>query len=38
MPLETALDYAAKMNALARNSEDCKKGVKAFLDKQNISW
>jgi methylglutaconyl-CoA hydratase len=38
MPLDEALDYAAKMNATARNSEDCKKGIAAFLNKETIKW
>ncbi len=38
MPLHDALNYAAKMNALARNSSDCKKGIAAFLNKENIKW
>lgn len=33
-----ALEYAANMNAIARMTEDCKKGVKAFLEKQKIKW
>jgi methylglutaconyl-CoA hydratase len=38
MPLGEALDYAAKMNATARNSEDCKKGIAAFLNKETVKW
>lgn len=38
MPLEEALDYAAKMNAQARESEDCKRGIAAFLEKKSIDW
>ncbi|WP_200974381.1 enoyl-CoA hydratase/isomerase family protein [Echinicola sp. 20G] len=38
MPLEDALDYAAQMNARARASEDCKKGIAAFLEKKKIQW
>lgn len=38
MPLNEALTYAAKMNAVARNSDDCKKGIAAFLNKENIKW
>jgi methylglutaconyl-CoA hydratase len=38
LPLDDALNYAAKMNAAARNSEDCKKGIAAFLNKENIKW
>ncbi len=38
MPLEEALQYACKKNAEARNSEDCKKGINAFLKKEKIVW
>ena len=38
MSLNDALEYAATMNARARTTEDCKRGVKAFLDKQDLSW
>ncbi len=33
-----ALDYAAQMNARARATSDCKKGINAFLNKQKITW
>lgn len=36
--LEHALVYAAELNAKARNSEDCKKGINAFLNKEKIVW
>jgi len=36
--LEESLDYAAKMNAFARSTEDCQKGIASFLNKQNITW
>ncbi len=38
MTLTDALDYAAKMNAEARASDDCKKGINAFLKKQDLTW
>jgi methylglutaconyl-CoA hydratase len=38
MQLEEALNYAAEMNARARSSDDCQKGIRAFLDKQKIAW
>lgn len=38
MPLEQALQYATEMNAHARGTEDCKKGIAAFLNKEKISW
>ena len=36
--LEDALKYAAEMNAKARASEDCQKGIAAFLNKEKIQW
>lgn len=38
LPLEDALTFAAEMNAKARESEDCKRGVSAFVNKEKISW
>jgi methylglutaconyl-CoA hydratase len=38
MQLEEALNLAAEMNARARSSDDCQKGIRAFLDKQKIAW
>jgi methylglutaconyl-CoA hydratase len=38
LPLTEALDYAAIMNARARMTEDCRKGVQAFLEKRDIDW
>jgi methylglutaconyl-CoA hydratase len=38
MPAEEALNYAAQQNAYARTSDDCKKGISAFLNKEEISW
>lgn len=37
-PLYEALQNAAEQNAIARDSEDCKKGIQAFLNKQPIIW
>lgn len=37
-PLEEALEYAARMNARARSSEDCQRGIAAFLAKEKITW
>jgi methylglutaconyl-CoA hydratase len=34
----TALKYAAEMNAKARGTSDCKKGISAFLNKEKIVW
>jgi methylglutaconyl-CoA hydratase len=36
--LEDALNLAATMNAKARATDDCKKGIAAFLNKQEIRW
>lgn len=33
-----ALDYTAEMNAKARATEDCKKGITAFLEKRKLNW
>jgi methylglutaconyl-CoA hydratase len=38
LPLNEALTYAAEMNAQARSTDDCKKGINAFLNKQEIVW
>ena len=38
MDMTTALQYASRMNAAARMSADCKKGISAFLDKETIRW
>lgn len=38
MPLTDALEHAAKENAKARATDDCKKGIDAFLQKKDISW
>lgn len=38
MPLEAALSYAAEMNAKARGTEDCKRGIAAFLNKEKLVW
>jgi methylglutaconyl-CoA hydratase len=38
MLLDEALNFAAEMNAQARSSDDCKKGIQAFLNKQKIAW
>tara|TARA_B100000609_G_C17170377_1_gene411305 strand:- start:242 stop:1021 length:780 start_codon:yes stop_codon:yes gene_type:complete len=31
-------NWAAEMNAKARETKDCKKGIAAFLDKEKIKW
>ncbi|TAN19788.1 MAG: enoyl-CoA hydratase/isomerase family protein [Chitinophagaceae bacterium] len=38
LPIGKALAVAAERNAYARGTEDCQKGIKAFLDKQKPSW
>jgi len=38
LPLGEALEHAARMNASARTTEDCKAGIAAFLNKQELKW
>lgn len=38
LQVNEALDYAATCNAKARASEDCQKGIGAFLNKEKITW
>lgn len=38
IPLENALNYAAEMNAQARATADCQKGIAAFLNKEELKW
>ena len=38
MKLEDALEYAAEKNAEARSSDDCKKGIHAFLNREDLNW
>ncbi len=38
LSLEEALEQAAIMNAKARATEDCKAGIAAFLNKQELKW
>lgn len=38
MTLDEALTFATNMNATARESVDCKKGINAFLSKTKVSW
>jgi len=38
MTLQDALAYAAEMNAAARGTDDCKRGIAAFLNKEKIEW
>lgn len=36
--LDEALQYAAQMNADARATHDCKRGIAAFLNKEKLTW
>lgn len=36
--LAEALEYASEMNAQARGTNDCKRGVNAFLAKEKLIW
>jgi methylglutaconyl-CoA hydratase len=36
--LNEQLNMAAVANAKARSTEDCKKGINAFLNKEKLSW
>ncbi|OON67311.1 methylglutaconyl-CoA hydratase [Hymenobacter sp. CRA2] len=38
LPLEESLRYAARLNAEARSTEDCQRGIAAFLNKEPIAW
>ncbi len=38
LSLENALELAVQKNAKARETEDCKKGINAFLNKEKIKW
>jgi methylglutaconyl-CoA hydratase len=38
LDIKDGLAYAAQMNAKARASEDCKKGIAAFVNKEEIKW
>ncbi|RAU82022.1 enoyl-CoA hydratase/isomerase family protein [Pontibacter arcticus] len=38
MTLDEGLRYAAEMNAVARGSEDCQRGIAAFLNKETLIW
>ncbi len=37
-PIHEAFEYAAHMNAQARETPDCKAGIGAFLNKEKINW
>jgi methylglutaconyl-CoA hydratase len=38
METSDALDYASHLNALTRMTDDCKKGIDAFLNSKPIKW
>ena len=38
LSLHESLEYAASMNAQARETADCKRGVAAFLNKDKLTW
>ncbi len=38
LTLDEGLNYAAEMNAKARNTNDCKRGISAFLNKEKLTW
>jgi len=38
MPLEQALELAARENAESRATDDFKKGISSFLDKKKLNW
>jgi methylglutaconyl-CoA hydratase len=38
LPLDEALAFASEMNAKARGSDDCKRGINSFLNKEKINW
>ena len=38
MDLQDSLRYAAQRNAEMRGSEDCRRGIAAFLNKERIGW
>lgn len=38
LDFETAFDYAAEMNAKGRATDDCKKGISTFLNKEKLIW
>ncbi|MDZ4757258.1 MAG: enoyl-CoA hydratase-related protein [Bacteroidota bacterium] len=38
LSVSDAVTYAAQMNAKARSTDDCKRGIRAFLNKEKIVW
>ncbi len=38
MDVQNALEFAARMNAATRMTDDCKRGITAFLNKHTMEW
>lgn len=38
MPLNEALEQAARLNAATREHAECKRGIQAFLNKEKLAW
>jgi methylglutaconyl-CoA hydratase len=38
MNINEGVMHAAAMNAQARHSQDCQKGIAAFLNKEELKW
>jgi methylglutaconyl-CoA hydratase len=38
LTIDEALEFGARMNAEARNSVDCRKGIDYFLNKKKLEW
>lgn len=38
LSVDDGLKYAAEMNAKARATDDCKKGIQSFLNKEKLTW
>jgi methylglutaconyl-CoA hydratase len=38
LSIDDALELAANQNAIARATDDCKKGISSFLNKEKINW
>jgi len=38
LSIDKALEFAARKNAEARETDDCKRGIMAFLNKEEIMW
>lgn len=38
LTMDDALTFASEMNAKARSSEDCKRGIAAFLNREKVVW